>query len=160
MHPESALEEPNRCRSLPRPLRSKLLYATPNSRLTEAAMPQTGMVGVQPSLGRPDCVGRRAAGFCQPLSRLRWARFWPLTFAGLSIFILLARRPGKLAPGSTSLLGQLFRSRRVAASRRRLAHPVLCCVRMRRAGRQITRPMGRPDFSWDVCPGSGRPAHP
>ncbi len=104
-----------------------------------------------------------AAGLLAFASRFRRHALGALLAAFLrrSIgFHSAARRPRKLALGSASLLGQLFCPRRIAASRRRLAHPVLCGIRVRGAGGQITRPMGGHDFSRDVCVGRCGSAHP
>ena len=63
------------------------------------------MVGVQPSLGRPDCSCGRTACLRQPLSRHALGTFLASRLRWSFCFHFVARRPGKLAARSTSFLG-------------------------------------------------------
>ena len=91
---------------------------------------------------------------------MRWARFWPLTFAGLSVFILLRADPENWPLGPRPFWASFSAPDVLQHRAAAVAHPVLCGVRVRGAGGQITGPMGSPDFPRDVCVGRGRSAHP
>ncbi len=84
--------------------------------------------------------------FASRFPAMRWARFWPLSFAGLSIFILLRADPENWPLGPrpfwASFSAPDVLQHRAAAA----AHPVLCDIRVRGAGGQIARSMGGHDF--------------
>ena len=104
-----------------------------------------------------------AAGLLAFLSRfpgMRWARFWPLSFAGLSIFILLRADPENWPLGPRPFWASFSAPDVLQHPHCRFARSVLCGFRVRGAGRKITHPMGNTYFPWDVCNGSCGFAYP
>ena len=118
-----------------------------------------GMVGIQPPLGGFDRFGCGTASFCQPFSRHALGSLLAALLRGSVRFHSAACRPRELALRPTSVLGKLFFPRCTATPRSRGTHPVLCGVRVRGAGRQVTGSMGIHDFPRHVRFGGCGPAH-
>ncbi len=98
--------------------------------------------------------------FASHFARLRWARFWPLTFAGLSIFILLRADPENWPLGPRPFWASF--SAPDVLQHRAAALLILCFAAFEcavQAGK-LRAPMGGPHFPRDVCPGRGCSAHP
>ena len=102
-------------RSLPHPLRSTLRFANP-SLSPWAALTPLIVNGLSTTItGRARIVfRRRAAGLFKPFCRHALGAVLAALLCRSVNFHPAARRPRKLAIGSTSLLGQLFRSGRAA----------------------------------------------
>ena len=104
-----------------------------------------------------------AAGALALLSRfrrMRWARFWPASFAGLAVFILLRADPENWPLGPRPFWGSFFEPDCVAASRGGGADSGLCGIRMRGAGRKTASSMGAICVSADVRGRRGAAADP